>query len=121
VDETDSGESEAPASPGVTAEAPGSDGPSAEPTAVGSDGRARGSGSSSSEVDPAVRAGFWRLVLVVDAGIAGLTLGGLLVWFRADLLRGGALLAAGLAATGYAAFRYRELRRRLAGASEGDE
>jgi len=60
-------------------------------------------------------------VLVVDAAIAGLALGGLLVWFRADPLPGGALLAAGLAATGYAAFRYRELRRRLAGAAEGNE
>lgn len=121
MDETDSGESEAPTSPGVTAEAPGSDGLSAEPTEVGSGGRVRDSGSSASEVDPAVRVGFWRLVLVVDAGIAGLALGGLLVWFRADPLPGGALLAVGLAATGYAAFRYRELRRRLAGASEGEE
>lgn len=118
MDETDS---EAPTSPGVTAEAPGSDGPSAGPTEAGSDGRGRDTESSPSEVDPAVRAGFWRLVLVVDAGLAGLALGGLLVWFRADLLSGGALLAVGLAATGYAAFRYRKLRRRLAGASEDDE
>lgn len=120
MDETDSAGSETPTNLKQTAEAPESDGPSTKPTDGGSDGRARNSEGSSSEIDPTVRAGFWRLVLVVDAGIVGLALGGLLVWFRADLLPGGALLAAGLAAAGYAAFRYRELRRQLAGASEGN-
>lgn len=119
MDETNSGGPETPTNLERTAEAPESDGPSTEPTDGGSDGRARD--SEPSEIDPAVRVGFWRLVLVVDAGIAGLALGGLLIWFRADPLPGGALLVAGLAAAGYAAFRYRELRRQLARDSEGDE
>jgi len=65
------------------------------------------------DADPALRAGFWKLVLLFKLAIIGLTLGSLIAWFRADYVLGGQLLFGGGALFLYGVYRTRDLKRRL--------
>jgi len=65
------------------------------------------------DVDPAFRKGFWTVVISVKIGLAGLTLGLLIVWFEADYSLGGTLSLGGLASLGYGSFLAWRLKRRL--------
>jgi hypothetical protein len=72
-----------------------------------------GSITDTSGVDPDLKKAFWILVLVIKATLLLLTLGALLVYFRADYDFGGRLLLAGGALSLYAAYRYLRMRRRI--------
>lgn len=63
--------------------------------------------------DPALRAGFWKLVLLFKLAIICLTIGSLLAWFEADYVRGGQLLLGGGALFCYGVYRARELKGKL--------
>lgn len=74
---------------------------------------------TAADPDPAVRAGFWRLVLAVDIALLGLVIGLLLVGFQGRVELGGALTILGVAALGYAVYRYRQLKQLVT--AEGSE
>lgn len=65
------------------------------------------------EVDPTVRRSFWTAVLLTNIATAALSLGLLLIWFRARWATGGGLVVIGLLAVvrvyqTYRAFRGRD-------------
>lgn len=64
-----------------------------------------------SDVDPAVIALFWRLVLVSNVALFGLSVGPMVLYFRGDALLGGGLLGVGLLAAGYGSVRYWQFQR----------
>lgn len=70
-----------------------------------------------SNADPALQTWFWKVVLLLKLSIIGITLGGLLLGFRADYDRGGPLLAGGLLLFAYTV---REARRLKAHADAGE-
>ena len=74
---------------------------------------------TAADADPVVRTGFWRLVLAVDVALLGLVIGLLLVGFQGRVELGGALTTLGVAALGYAVYRYRRLRQLVT--AEGSE
>lgn len=60
--------------------------------------------------DPALQAWFWKVVLLLKLSVIGITLGSLLLWFRADYDRGGPLLAGGLLLFAYTLREARQLK-----------
>lgn len=63
--------------------------------------------------------GFWVIVLVLDAALVAVPLGAMLIYFRGDLVRGGALVVGGLALCAFAYRRYRDVKS-LAGRDESE-
>jgi len=60
--------------------------------------------------DPALQTWFWKVVLLLKLSVIGITLGSLLLWFRADFERGGALFAGGVVLFAYTVREARELK-----------
>lgn len=74
-----------------------------------------------SNADPALQTWFWKVVLLLKLSIIGVTLGSLLLYFRADFDRGGPLLAGGLVLFAYTVREARQLKARAdAGEFEHD-
>lgn len=66
--------------------------------------------ASETDVPSDVLQTFWALVLVLNAAVLVVSLGLLLAIFEGDLLRSGALVAAGIVLFGFAGRRYRRFR-----------
>ncbi|WP_181686478.1 DUF7322 domain-containing protein [Halorhabdus salina] len=62
-------------------------------------------------LDGAVAALFWRLVLVFNVALFGVTVGPMMLYFRGNLRIGGGLLAVGLLFAGYGFARYWAFKR----------
>ena len=67
-------------------------------------------GDFDTDVDPAVRRTFWRLVVVVDVALLALALGPMFIYFRGDWETGGPLVALGAVALAYGVAVYRRYR-----------
>lgn len=73
------------------------------------------------QVDPELRARFWKLVALLKIGIIILTLGSLIAWFWADYSLAARLLLPGAVVFGYACYRAYKLKTRIdAGEFEHD-
>jgi hypothetical protein len=73
------------------------------------------------QVDPELRAGFWKLVALLKIAIIVLTIGGLVALFRADYELAARLLIPGTMVFGYACYRAYRLKTRIdAGEFEHD-
>ena len=59
---------------------------------------------------PALARTFWRLVLVLNAGLLAAAIGLMLVGFRGEVSLGGGLTLVGLATLAYGVYGYRRVR-----------
>lgn len=67
--------------------------------------------ASGGGLDSAAVGLFWRLVLVFNVALFGVTVGPMILYFRRELLMGGGLLAVGVLAGVYGVVRYRRFER----------
>lgn len=65
-----------------------------------------------SEVDGELFRAFWGLVATINLGLFALALGLMLIGFRGQLHRGGAVALLGAVTLGYAGYKYRRVRSR---------
>jgi membrane protein implicated in regulation of membrane protease activity len=78
--------------------------------------RPNGAGQRGKPIPPrTVIVAFWRIVVLLNLGVLAVALGILLVAFRGDLARGGAIATIGAITLAYA---YRRYRRRPTGERE---
>lgn len=66
-----------------------------------------------SDVDPAVRRGFWKVFVAVKLTLLVLTLGVLFVAFGESVSLGSRLLVFGVVLAGYTGYQYRKSKRRI--------
>ncbi|WP_436923935.1 DUF7322 domain-containing protein [Halosimplex amylolyticum] len=68
--------------------------------------------STDVDVDPELRATFWRLVLVFDVAFLAMAVGPMFVFFRGDWATGGPMFVLGVLAFAYGVSQYRQYRDR---------
>jgi hypothetical protein len=64
---------------------------------------------------------FWSLVATINLGVFAASLGLMLIGFRGELVRGGAVFLLGVASLAYAGVKYRRAKRTDFSADEDDE
>jgi hypothetical protein len=72
-----------------------------------------------SEADPELRRAFWAAVLFANVGVAGVTVGPMLAYFRGDVALGAGVFALGVLALGRTYLEYRGVRDGAVGQPSG--
>lgn len=121
ADDSDGAAAHEPDPPSLGPEVPSVDVPTVEsPGELDGDGTEEGE-EFTGDVDADVARTFWRLVVVIDVGIAALALGPMFVYFEGDWQRGLILTAFGLAVLAYGVKTYRRYKAEESGAVDEEQ